>query len=59
MPSPNDDGINLSDADLEQLSMQLSQKLKTITRQEMSHMVEGRMPSTVDSLLLLLDLQKF
>jgi len=59
LPSPNDDGINLSDADLEQLSMQLSQKLKTITRQEMSHMVEGRMPSTVDSLLLLfLDLQK-
>ncbi len=59
LPSANDPGVSLGEADLEQLSMQLSQKLKTITRQDMNLMIEGKMPSTVDSLLLLfLDLEK-
>jgi len=39
--------------------MQLSQKLKSTTRQDMNLMIDGRMSSTVDSLLLLfLDLEK-
>tara|TARA_B100000925_G_scaffold289657_1_gene273029 strand:- start:730 stop:1770 length:1041 start_codon:yes stop_codon:yes gene_type:complete len=59
LPSKNDSGVNLVDADLEQLSMQLSQKLKSTTRQDMNLMIDGRMSSTVDSLLLLfLDLEK-
>lgn len=59
LPSPNDTGVSLAEADLEQLSMQLSQKLKKVTRQDMNLMKNGKMPSTVDGLLLLfLDLEK-
>ncbi len=52
-------GQNLDEASIEEISTQLSRKLSSITRNDMQLMQEDRMPSTVDSLMLLyLDLEK-
>ncbi len=52
-------GVEIDDASIEELANQLSRNLNAITREDMRLMQDGRMQSTVDSLLLLgLDLEK-
>ena len=59
LPSSNNPKVHLEEASIEELSAQLSRMLNSITRQEMRLMVDNKMPSTVDSLMLLfLDLEK-
>ena len=60
IPIEGDHGaVNIDDASIEELATQLSRNINVITREDMRSMQDGRMQSTVDSLLLLgLDLEK-
>jgi hypothetical protein len=59
LPKGGESNINLNDASIEELSIELARKLSSVDRKTMSLLQDGTMHSTLDSLMLLaIDLEK-